>query len=154
MRVKDSVWQGCFGYWQPLFIQENLLPLGHAAWQGFLSQGRGMVVCDLGSIDAPLVDWRRQAMPYTLHFMAEHQIPDHLTALDLDADFIARLLNVVQTYPPEQDMVLLLLENGEVDVRLLQRLVIPPPTCYRQVSDRWDEFALNAQTAEGQDDIV
>jgi hypothetical protein len=55
MRPQDSVWQGCFGYWQNLFIRENLLSLENAAWQGFITQGRGMVVCDVVMADVAMI---------------------------------------------------------------------------------------------------
>lgn len=45
--MHSDLWQGYCGYWQNRFIRETLIPLGHAAWQGFITQGRGMVVCDV-----------------------------------------------------------------------------------------------------------
>lgn len=152
MRVKDSVWQGCFGYWQPLFIQENLLPLGHAAWQGWLTQGRGVVVCDLSMVDIASVDWSRDLVQYTLHFIAESQVPAYLRGLAIEAGSIPHLLSTVQTYRPEQDMLLLMLGNGQTDIQLLKQLALTPPECYRQVRHRWDEFTLPLPMADGADD--
>ena len=36
LQVKDSVWRGYFGYWRRLFIRENLRPLRHDAWRGYI----------------------------------------------------------------------------------------------------------------------
>jgi hypothetical protein len=51
MRPRNDAWQGCCGYWSNHFIRENLLSLGHAAWQGFTTQGRGMVVCNVAFVE-------------------------------------------------------------------------------------------------------
>ena len=58
MRLPVDIWQGCSGYWQSAFIRENLLPLGHAAWQGYRTHGQGLVVCDVEVVAATSVDWR------------------------------------------------------------------------------------------------
>lgn len=47
MKLKDSDWQGNFGYWQKSFIHANLMMIGYSAWQGFLQNGRGVLVCDV-----------------------------------------------------------------------------------------------------------
>ena len=140
MRSHPSIWQGCFGYWQPLFIREHLLPLGHAAWQGFLAQGRGIVACEVEVADAAAVDWTGERVPYTLCFIPQAQTLEYLQSLKLEAAFIARLQALVQTYKPEQDLLLSLRSNGPVDINLLHNLAIAPPDCYRQVCNRWDEF--------------
>ena len=142
MRSHPSTWQGCFGYWQPLFIREHLLPLGHAAWQGFLHQGRGIVACNVEVVNAASIDWTGESVPYTLRFIPQAQTLEHLQSLDLEPALINRLLALVQTYDPERDMLFCLCGNGQVDINLLQNLAIAPPDCYRQVCDRWDEFAL------------
>lgn len=142
MRARDSVWQGCFGYWQPLFIRENLLPLAHAAWQGFLTQGRGIVACDVEVVDAASVDWSGDVVRYTADFIPKQRVPEYLQSLKLEADLISRLLDAVQTYHPGQEILLLIRGNGQLDINLLQRLAITLPESCRQVSNRWDEFTL------------
>ena len=70
MRLPIEVWQGCSGYWQSAFIRENLLPLGHAAWQGYLAQGRGLVVCDVEVVEAASVDWSGDVVKYEIRYPA------------------------------------------------------------------------------------
>jgi hypothetical protein len=142
MRPHDSFWQGCFGYWQNLLIRENLLPLGHAAWQGFMTQGRGMVVCDMALIDAGLVDLSRDVVEYTVRFVPLSDIPAYLRTLSLEATLIERPLDTVQTYDPAQAILLLIDNNGRVNINLLQHLAIPPADCYQQMQQRWLEFQL------------
>ena len=142
MQVRDSEWQGCFGYWQPLFIHQNLLSLGHAAWKGFLSQGKGLVVCDVAVGDAESLDWQSVVVPFTTCFIPKSEVAEYLRSLKLASDKVAHLLNAVQTYHPDRDIVLFICGNGQKEMTLLQNLAISPPDCYRQVSERWDEFAL------------
>jgi len=146
MRPQDSVWQGCFGYWQNLFIRENLLPLGHAAWQGFITQGRGMVVCDAAIVDAGSVEWSTDVVEYTVRFVPLSDISAYLQTFNLEVTFIERLLDTVQTYDPAQAFLLLINENGRVDINLLQHLAIAPADCYQQMQQRWSEFQLKDPT--------
>jgi len=39
MRVEDNKRQGSFGYWQNLFIHQNMLTIGYTAWNGVLTAG-------------------------------------------------------------------------------------------------------------------
>jgi len=39
MRVEDNKRQGSFGYWQNLFIYQNMLTIGYTAWNGLLTAG-------------------------------------------------------------------------------------------------------------------
>ena len=146
MRPHDSFWQGCFGYWQNLFIRENLLPLGHAAWQGFITQGRGIVVCDVAIADVMFVDWNSDVVEYATQFISLSHVPAYLHSLNLEATLISHLMDAVQTYDPDQDMLLLICADGQADINLLQHLVIPPADCYQQVQQRWLEFQLDHST--------
>ncbi len=47
MKPPISLWQSRSGSWQYTFVQENFLSLGHAAWQGYLTYGRGIVACEM-----------------------------------------------------------------------------------------------------------
>lgn len=150
MRPRNEVWQGYFGYWQNPFIRENLLPLGHAAWQGFITQGQGMVVCDVAIIvDARSVDWCNDIVEYTVRFVPLSEIPAYLQTLKLEATLIQRLLDTVQTYDPAQTILLLINENGRADINLLQHLATSPLDCYQQMQRRWSEFQLEDPTHRG-----
>jgi len=148
MRPRSEVWQGCSGYWQNQFIQENLLPLGHAAWQGFMTQGRGMVVCNVmmptaryANVEA--VDWRIDIVDYTVRFVPSSHVSAYLQSFSLEASLIECLTDTVQIYDPERAVLLLINENGRVDINLLQNLKVPPVDCYQQVQRHWIEFQLD-----------
>lgn len=146
MRPQDSLWQGCFGYWQNLFIRENLLPLGYAAWKGFLIQGRGMVVCEVAIVDARSVDWNSDIVKYTVCFVPLSDVSAYLQTLSLEATLIENLIDTLQTYDPAQAILLLINENGRADINLLQHLAISTADCYQQMQQRWSEFQLEDPT--------
>jgi hypothetical protein len=145
----NEVWQGYCGYWQNLFIRENLLPLGHAAWQGFITQGRGMVMCDVATVDARSIDWNSDIVEYTVRFVALSDVSAYLQPLNLEATLIERLIDTVQTYDPVQEILLLIDENGQAEINLLRHLAISPEDCYQQMQQRWSEFQLEDPTYRG-----
>jgi hypothetical protein len=49
---------------------------------------------------------------------------------------------IVQTYRPEGELMIAIAGEGPIEVNWLRNLAISPPDCYRQVLNRWDEFAL------------
>ncbi|MEM1281123.1 MAG: hypothetical protein AAGG53_14160 [Cyanobacteria bacterium P01_H01_bin.152] len=146
MRPPIDVWQGCSGHWQPAFIRENLLPLGHAAWQGYLTHGRGLVTCVVGRVDASTVDWSGNVVQYSLQYIPAGAIFAYLESHYLSADFSHRLMDTVQTYTPDRDVLISIEGNGPIEIDWLQNLAIAPPDCYRQVCDRWDEFNLEPES--------
>lgn len=139
MRAPDTVWQGCFGDWQPLFIREYWLPLGHVAWQGFLEYGHGMVVCEIQSVTAT-VDWSCTAVPYTAHFVPQAELATCWQELNLAADQRPVVENAVITYDPARDAVLLLLGDSQPYISCLTGWAVPPPECSRQMGSRQAEF--------------
>lgn len=142
MRIQDSIWQGSFGCWQTPFIHQNLLAIGYAAWNGFLTIGRGIVVCHVDVCDNALVNWSIDPVQYDLQFIAQLQVVAYLERLELEPNAISKLLQVVATYNPSQAIVVLLTGNGQIEINLLQNLAIAPAECYAQVRQRWDEFQL------------
>ena len=139
MRAEDSVWQGCFGNWQPLFIREYWLPIGHLAWQGFLRQGPGMVVCKV-HVATATVDWSRTAVPYTARFVPQADLSTCWHDLGLAADQQDAVADAIATYDPAQDAVLLLLGDSHPYISCLKGWAVPPPECSRQLGDRTAEF--------------
>jgi hypothetical protein len=128
MRPPNDVWQGCAGYWQSAFIRENLLSLGHAAWQGYLTQGRGVVVCDVAAIAASSMDWRSDGVPYRVHYLPAATVSSYLEAQRCVEAVIHRLMDTVQTYQPERDILMAIAGAGSLEIQWLQNLAIPPPT--------------------------
>ncbi len=139
MRVKDTVWQGCFGDWQPLFIHEYWLPLGQVAWQGFLQQGRGIVVCEVYGVSAA-VDWSCTPVAYAARFVAQSQLAHCGIDLALEAEQGRVVDAAVATYDPAQDAILLLLADSRPYITCLKGWAVPPPECFRQMGNRQGEF--------------
>ncbi|GAB4336450.1 MAG: hypothetical protein OHK0047_25880 [Leptolyngbyaceae cyanobacterium] len=147
--MRSDLWQGYCGYWQNQFIRENLLPLGHAAWQGFTTQGRGMVVCDVTIVEDEAVAWNSDIVEYTVRFVPLSDVVAYLQTLNLEATLIERLIDTVRTYDPIQQILVLIDENGRADINLLQNLAISTTDCYQQMQRRWSEFQLENPTHGG-----
>ncbi|MFQ3618754.1 MAG: hypothetical protein SNJ57_13535, partial [Cyanobacteriota bacterium] len=146
----DCVWQGLLGYWQNLFIHQNMLMLGYAAWQGYTTQGRGLLVCRMAIAHPHTMDWSLETAPFSAQFVALARVPEFLRSLAvevqliqpdlLDEAAIARLMEAIAQHDPTQSIVLLIENNGTVDINLLQHLAISPADCHRQVEQRRAEF--------------
>jgi hypothetical protein len=152
MRSPVDVWQGCSGNWQPAFIRENLLPLGHAAWRGYLAQGRGLVACEVVAAVAS-VDWSRDVVQYQTRYIPAVAVPNYLEARGLKAESVDRLMETVQTYAPDCDVLIALGGHGPFEIDWLRNLAIAPPDCYHQVCDRWGEFNLEPESNGRRNDV-
>ncbi|MBD1915390.1 MULTISPECIES: hypothetical protein [Cyanophyceae] len=141
VRVDISVWQGCSD-WQPLFIREYWLPMGHIAWQGFLQQGRGLVLCEVHASTAT-VDWSCTAVPYTARFVAAGAWAACCHDLSLLADQSPAVAEAIATYNPAQDAILLLIGDSHPYVSCLKGWAVPPPECSRQMGDSRSDPSRN-----------
>ncbi len=143
MRRKDTPWQGHGGYWQPLFIRDYLLPIASLAWHGYQMDGRGAVLCNVSVADARRIEQGSGAVQYEARFIPQSNILIQLRSLQSGADLAAHVTDAIKTYVPERDVLLVLCGDGTLDeVSWLQSIAIAPPTAYRLVCDRWDEFYL------------
>ncbi|MEG3848137.1 hypothetical protein QT971_11950 [Microcoleus sp. herbarium19] len=136
MRIEDSVWQGSFGYWQNLFIHQNILSIGHTAWNGFLHLGQGIVVCE---IDTPIngsINWSLDTVKYDLQFISQFQATAYLQQLEIEENTISNLIEIIASYEPKKAIIFLLLANHQIDINLLQKLPILTVECYEQVCQR------------------
>lgn len=140
MRIQDSVWQGSFGYWQNFFIQQNILLIGYTAWNGYLQNGPGMVVCEILEVIPVTLDWQVAAIPFQRAFIPLDQARSYLDSFELEDKAVSGLLRAIATYSPRQAIVTLVTGNGETCINLLQQLAISPVECYEQVQQRWSEF--------------
>ena len=93
MRIEDSVWQGSFGYWQNLFIHQNILPIGHTAWNGFLHRGRGLVACKINTPINGSVNWSVDTIKYDLQFISQLYATAYLQELELEENTVSNLLS-------------------------------------------------------------
>jgi len=142
MRIEDSVWQGSFGYWQNLFIHQNILPIGYTAWNGFLHRGRGLVVCKINTPINCSVNWSVDTIKYDLQFISQLHATAYLQELELEENTVSNLLSIIASYEPKEVVIFLSIANGQIDINLLQNLAISPVECYEQVCKRWEEFQL------------
>ncbi|MEP6488602.1 hypothetical protein NDI43_13000 [Microcoleus vaginatus GB2-A3] len=142
MRIEDSVWQGSFGYWQNLFIHQNILSIGHTAWNGFLHQGRGLVACNINTPINGSVNWSVDTIKYDLQFVSQLYATAYLQQLQLEDNTVSNLLFIIASYEPKEAIIFLSIANGQIDINLLQNLAISPVECYEQVCKRWEEFQL------------
>jgi len=141
MRIEDSVWQGSFGYWQNLFIHQNILPIGYTAWNGFLHGGRGLVACKINTPINGSVNWSVDTIKYDLQFISQLYATAYLQQLELE-NTVSNLLSIIASYEPKEAIIFLSIANGQIDINLLQKLAISPVECYEQVCKRWEEFQL------------
>jgi hypothetical protein len=142
MRIEDSVWQGSFGYWQNLFIHQNILPLGYTAWNGFLHRGRGLVACKINTPINGCVNWSVDTINYDRQFISQLYATAYLQQLELEENTVSNLLSIIASYDPKEAIIFLSIANGQIDINLLQNLAISPVECYEQVCKRWEEFQL------------
>ncbi|MEZ2304817.1 MAG: hypothetical protein ACBR13_23895 [Microcoleus sp.] len=140
MRIEDSVWQGSFGYWQNLFIHQNILSIGYTAWNGFWHLGRGMVVCQIHTPINGAINWSVDTVKYDLQFISQSHATAYLEELELEENTVSNLSQIIASYEPETAIIFILLANNHIDINLLQKLAISPVECYEQVCNRWEEF--------------
>ena len=146
MKLKDSDWQGNFGYWQKSFIHNNLMMIGYSAWQGFLQHGRGVVVCDVDRSAIAPINTGLEVTQFKSKFIAEQDLISSIQAFSLDQELIAVLVQAVENYAPDKEIVLLMKMEQHLEINLFQNLKIFPPDCYEQVSRRWEEFQPSLET--------
>lgn len=140
MKTSDSVWQGSFGYWQSLFIHQNILIIGYTAWDGYINAGRGMVCCQVSVPITPSVDWSLNIVAFERLFVSQSQAQTYLSSLEVEQSAVMALLQAIATYDPTQSIVTLVMGNGDVGIHSLQNLAILPAQAYDQVRQRWSEF--------------
>ncbi len=148
MRLKDSVWQGNFGYWQTGYIHTNLMMIGYLAWSGFLQFGRGFVVCTVDEAAIASSTTPLTLSPFMAQFIPAAQLSTALSLASLtgtlpysgDPTAILTLQEQTNDYDPNRDAMILLIASGRIEASLLHNMAIAPQDCYQQVCDRWAEF--------------
>ena len=139
--------------WHQDFIASNLLVIGYNAWAGHLSQKRGAIIC---STNSPTVGVGGES--FKSHFVARSRLTPFLNAWLSAPDtailphhfMTAHILEVVDNYCPETEVVLLLESFDQATFFYLKNLPITPPQCHEQVHKVWDEFqpGVNVEQAE------
>ncbi|WP_144416073.1 hypothetical protein [Calothrix sp. 336/3] len=114
----------------------NIVLIGYTAWKGFLKLGRGAVFCCIQEDNLP----GKLDEILNLKFFTKSQLEIYLHELILAPKSIPSILQAVDSYNPQTDLILLLQFDSKFEVNILQNLSISPPVCYQQVSQRWEEF--------------
>ncbi|WP_414621371.1 hypothetical protein [Calothrix sp. CCY 0018] len=127
----------------------NFLLIGYTAWKGFSKLGRGAVFCHIKKVDLPRVPFSTIRSKYhcadeiiSTHFLIQTDLKAYLHEWMVAPDTIYHILQTVDTYKPQQDMVLLVKDGSQIEVNLLQKPLMTPLECYQQVRQRWDEFSI------------
>ena len=131
--------------WQQNFIATNLLAIGYNAWNGYLKIGRGVIVC---STDSPSVDSFGET--FKTHFISRPRLAAFLNAWLATPDTVilqghhmnGHILDAVDNYNPEEDVILLLESGNKVSFYYLKNLPITPPESHQRVCFTWSEFQL------------
>jgi len=145
METRNSLRQRHCGYWQDLFVEQNILMIGYTAWNGYLNQGRGMVVCHVLDVVSPSIDWGVDTVNFDLAYAPPH-LESCFHVLEVENDAVTALLRAIATYDPTQAIVILVIGNGAMEINLLQSLKVSPAECYQQVQQRWAEFQPDLAT--------
>ena len=133
--------------WQQALIETNLIAIGYNAWNGYLKTGRGVVVC---STNSPLLD--RLGENFKSHFVPRPRLAAFLNAWLATPDTVilqghhmnGHIIDAVDNYNPEQDLILLLESSNQVSFYYLKNLPITPPESHQRVCFAWSEFQLPA----------
>ena len=129
--------------WQQDFIATNLISIGYNGWQGYLSSQRGLIIC---STNSPIIGATGET--FKVHFVPRNNLAPLLNAWLKAPDTVilkrhfmnAHILEAVDNYNPEKDVVFMLESGSNATFFYLSNLPISPPKCYQEVVKRWDEF--------------
>ncbi|MGI0495080.1 hypothetical protein ACN4EG_25120 [Alkalinema pantanalense CENA528] len=129
--------------WQQEFIATNLLAIGYNAWSGYLSGGRGAVIC---STNSPAIEIAGES--FKTYFVRRSRLAAFLNAWLVAPDTVilrhhfmnAHILDAVDAYDPATEVGFLLESFNQVTFCYLKNLLITPVQCYEQVCKAWEEF--------------
>jgi hypothetical protein len=129
--------------WQQTFISTNLLAIGYNAWIGYLNGERGAVIC---STNAPELGIYGET--FKAHFVPRSRLAAFLNAWLAFPDTVllqrhfmnAHILQAVDKYNPQTDVVFLLEYGNQAAFFHLTHLPITPPQCYEIICKEWTEF--------------
>ncbi|MFM2305285.1 MAG: hypothetical protein RLZZ135_2698 [Cyanobacteriota bacterium] len=130
-----------------LFTQ-NLIWIGYHAWQGYLTDDRGLVVIssDVGSIEDADYLWEARSEPnLNFRYIPQLQLSLYLEEWLVPVKSIESISSAVASYQPETELVFANESGVQLDIGWCQRLKTLPPDCYQQICRRWSEFELGVR---------
>jgi hypothetical protein len=129
--------------WQQSLIEANLLIIGYNAWNGYLKTGRGVMICTTNSPSLTSV-----GETFNCHYIPRPRLASFLNAWLATPDTVilqghhltSHVLEAVDNYNPEQDVILMLESAKRVSFYYLKNIPLTPPSSYQQVNQAWSEF--------------
>lgn len=133
--------------WQHLFVTTNLLTIGYNAWVGYLTGGKGALICSLNNPHLGIT-----GETFKTHYVSRSLLAPFLNAWLAAPDTVilrhhfmnAHILEAVDTYNPAKELVFLLESFNQATFFYLKNLPITPPKCYEQICKTWEEFQPSA----------
>lgn len=127
---------------QQRWFTDHLLLLGAWAWQGFLHQGRGLVLIRATTQNAGPWSWSDEPSEHEPLYLeasaattAINQLPDNTSRHQIQT--------AMRTYDPTSDAIAYVLFAEQPLVVHLKHMQIPPAQAYRLMERRCDEFDLS-----------
>ncbi|MEB3827902.1 hypothetical protein [Phormidium sp. CCY1219] len=129
--------------WQQEFIATNLGAIAYNAWAGYLTGHRGVVIC---STNNPTIGITGET--FHAYFVARPRLAPFLNAWLAAPDTVilqhhfmnAHILQAVDSYNPDTEVVFLLESGNDVTFFYLKNLPLTPPVCYDRICTEWEEF--------------
>jgi hypothetical protein len=130
--------------WQPAFVHYNFPVIGYCAWKGFKRTGWGLLLCHVepppANSELRLYSWN-----FTTQYVSGQYVADCLLELEISPVNAAALVQEIEQYNPQKEIMLVTHSGKSVEVLWLKNLASTPSECYYQVSDRWEEFMPDAR---------
>ena len=130
-----------------LFAQ-NFIWIGYHAWQGYLTDARGLVVMnsDVDSIEDANCLWEGKIEPnLNFRYIPQSQLSLYLEEWLVPIKSIESISSAVANYQAETELVFAFQSGVHLDIGWCQRLKTSPPDCYQQICRRWSEFELGVR---------
>ncbi|NJM73849.1 MAG: hypothetical protein HC862_29150 [Scytonema sp. RU_4_4] len=80
---------------------------------------------------------------FHLHFVTKARLTAYLSEWILQLKEIILIIQAVDTYNPQKDMIFFIKFNSSFEVNILPNLVVSPPECYQCICRRWEKFLPN-----------
>jgi hypothetical protein len=121
----------------------NLLLIGYTAWKGFSQLGRGVVFCHIQQVNLANVSYSNRCSNEVVstHFLTRIDLNSYLQEWIVTPETINHILQAVDTYNPQLDIIILVKDGSKIEVDILQNSLLAPLECYQQVCQRWNEFS-------------
>ena len=137
--------------WQQNFISTNLIAICYNSWLGYSKGERDAVICSTNSPNLGVY-----GETFKAYFVPRQNLAAFLNAWLVAPDTVllqrhfmnGHILQAVDSYNPEKDVVFLLEYVNQVTFYYLTNLPITSPQCFQTVCERWAEFQPNSTSSK------